>query len=88
MCAIVGIYGNDNAARLASIALFAMQHRGQEATGISSSCDGKIHTIKNRGLVSEVFTEEALNEIADITLQNVQALSQQKPQAVAKALLA
>lgn len=28
MCAIVGIYGNDNAARLASIALFAMQHRG------------------------------------------------------------
>jgi amidophosphoribosyltransferase len=60
MCAIVGIYGNDNAARLASLALFAMQHRGQEATGISSSCDGKIHTIKNRGLVSEVFTDEAL----------------------------
>ena len=60
MCAIVGIYGNDNAARLASIALFAMQHRGQEATGISSSCDGKIYTKKDRGLVSEVFTEDAL----------------------------
>ncbi|MBL3519800.1 amidophosphoribosyltransferase [Aliarcobacter lanthieri] len=61
MCAIVGIYGNDNAARLASIALFAMQHRGQEATGISSSCDGKIYTKKDRGLVSEVFKEEALS---------------------------
>jgi amidophosphoribosyltransferase len=61
MCAIVGIYGNDNAARLASIALFAMQHRGQEATGISSSSDGKIYTKKDRGLVSEVFTEEALS---------------------------
>ena len=60
MCAIVGIYGNENAARLASIALFAMQHRGQEATGISSSCDGKIYTKKDRGLVSEVFNEEAL----------------------------
>ncbi|XPV68166.1 MAG: amidophosphoribosyltransferase [Halarcobacter sp.] len=60
MCAIVGIYGNDNASRLASLALFSMQHRGQEATGISSSCNGKIHTIKNRGLVSEVFDEEAL----------------------------
>ncbi|MBU3014553.1 amidophosphoribosyltransferase [Poseidonibacter lekithochrous] len=60
MCAIVGIYGNDNAARLASLALFSMQHRGQEATGISSSCDGKIHTIKNRGLVSDVFNESAL----------------------------
>ncbi|MGB0989479.1 amidophosphoribosyltransferase [Halarcobacter sp.] len=61
MCAIVGIYGNENAARLASLALFSMQHRGQEATGISSSCDGKIYTKKDSGLVSEVFTDEALN---------------------------
>lgn len=61
MCAIVGIYGNDNAARLASLALFSMQHRGQEATGISSSCNGKIFTKKDRGLVSEVFKEEALS---------------------------
>ncbi len=60
MCAIVGIYGNDNAARLASLALFSMQHRGQEATGISSSCQGKIFTKKDRGLVSEVFNEDAL----------------------------
>jgi len=61
MCAIVGIYGNENAARLASLALFSMQHRGQEATGISSSCDGKIYTKKDSGLVSKVFTDEALN---------------------------
>ncbi len=61
MCAIVGIYGNDNAARLASLALFAMQHRGQEATGISSSFEGKIYTKKDRGLVSEVFDDKALS---------------------------
>jgi amidophosphoribosyltransferase len=60
MCAIVGIFGNEKASRLASLALFSMQHRGQEATGISSSCDGKIYTIKNRGLVSEVFDNNAL----------------------------
>ncbi|WP_428026293.1 amidophosphoribosyltransferase [Arcobacter sp.] len=60
MCAIVGIFGNEKASRLASLALFSMQHRGQEATGISSSCDGKIYTIKNRGLVSDVFTNDAL----------------------------
>jgi amidophosphoribosyltransferase len=60
MCAIVGIYGNENAARLASLALFSMQHRGQEATGISSSCEGKIYTKKDRGLVSEVFNNKAL----------------------------
>ena len=59
MCAVVGVFGNDNATKLASIALFAMQHRGQEATGISSSYGNKIHTIKNRGLVSEVFSEKS-----------------------------
>ncbi len=61
MCAIVGIFGNENASKLASLALFAMQHRGQEATGISSSCGDKIYTKKDRGLVSEVFTDEALD---------------------------
>ena len=48
MCAIVGIYGNDDAAKLASAALFAMQHRGHEATGISAggTDSKKIVTIK------------------------------------------
>ena len=58
MCSVVGIYGNENASKLAFYSLFAMQHRGQEAAGISSS-DGKhIHTIKNRGLVTQIFKEE------------------------------
>jgi len=35
-----------------------MQHRGQEATG-SSSSDSNIRTIKNRGLVTSVFNEES-----------------------------
>ena len=61
MCAIVGIYGNDDASKLASAALFAMQHRGHEATGISAGGDNskKIVTIKNRGYVRDVFDEEA-----------------------------
>ncbi len=61
MCAIVGIYGNDDAAKLASAALFAMQHRGHEATGISSGGDDskKIYTIKGRGYVRDVYNEEA-----------------------------
>ncbi len=61
MCAIVGIYGNDDAAKLASAALFAMQHRGHEATGISSGGDDsrKIFTVKNRGYVRDVFDESA-----------------------------
>jgi len=61
MCAIVGIYGNKDAGKLASAALFAMQHRGHEATGISTGGDNsqKIVTVKNRGYVRDVFDEDA-----------------------------
>jgi amidophosphoribosyltransferase len=58
MCSVVGIYGNKNASKLAFYALFAMQHRGQEAAGISSSDGVHIHTIKDRGLVTQIFKEE------------------------------
>ncbi|MEO1928389.1 MAG: amidophosphoribosyltransferase [Nautiliaceae bacterium] len=58
MCSVVGIYGNDNASKLAYYALFSMQHRGQEAAGISSSNGVHIHTIKDRGLVTQIFKEE------------------------------
>ncbi len=61
MCAVVGVYGNENASKVAYYALFAMQHRGQEATGISAS-DGKhIKTIKSRGLVTEVFDDSSFD---------------------------
>jgi amidophosphoribosyltransferase len=61
MCAVIGIFGNSEAAKLVSLGLFSMQHRGQEATGISSSDSKRIHTIKDRGLVSEVFTDDKLS---------------------------
>jgi amidophosphoribosyltransferase len=65
MCAIVGIYGNDDAAKLASAALFAMQHRGHEACGISAGGDSskQIVTIKNRGFVRDVFDEQAFEAL-------------------------
>ena len=61
MCSVVGIYGNKNASKLAFYALFSMQHRGQEAAGISSSNGTHIHTIKDRGLVTQIFKEEHFN---------------------------
>ena len=61
MCAVVGVYGSENAAKIAYYSLFAMQHRGQESTGISAA-DGKhITMIKDRGLVTEVFNEDNLS---------------------------
>jgi amidophosphoribosyltransferase len=63
MCAIVGVFDNDNATKIAYYALFSMQHRGQESTGISSADGKKIRLIKKRGLVTEVFDEATLNRL-------------------------
>ncbi len=58
MCAVVGVYNVKHASKVAYYALFAMQHRGQEATGISSSDGVHIWTKKRRGLVTDVFSDE------------------------------
>jgi len=63
LCSVVGIYKNQNAAKKVFYSLFAMQHRGQEAAGISSNENGKIHTIKDRGLVTEIFKEEHFQNV-------------------------
>lgn len=62
-CAVVGIF-NANAAKKAYLSLFAMQHRGQEASGISSSDGKNIYTIKDRGLVNEIFNDEKIGKLA------------------------
>ncbi len=58
MCAVVGVFNVPQASKVAYYALFAMQHRGQEATGISASDGVTIHTRKRRGLVTDVFSDE------------------------------
>ncbi len=58
MCAVVGVFNVKSASKVAYYALFAMQHRGQEATGISSSDGKNIWTKKRRGLVTDVFDGE------------------------------
>ncbi len=59
-CAVVGIFGHEEASKLAYFSLHSLQHRGQEAAGISSSDGVKLHTIKDRGLVMSVFDEAKL----------------------------
>jgi amidophosphoribosyltransferase len=58
-CAVVGVFNVDNASKYSYYALFSMQHRGQEATGISSNDEGKHHLIKNSGLVTSVFDDRS-----------------------------
>src|SRR5688572_24567760 len=63
-CGVFGIYapGRD-AARISFFALYALQHRGQEAAGIVT-CDGqRTYAHKSLGLVSQVFNETNLSPL-------------------------
>jgi amidophosphoribosyltransferase len=63
-CGVFGVYAPENdVARLAYFALYALQHRGQESAGIAASDDGHIMTVRDLGLVSQVFDEEKLRAL-------------------------
>ena len=56
-CGVVGIAGVEGAAELASLALHALQHRGQESAGITVADGHRLLTHKRMGLVADVFDE-------------------------------
>jgi len=62
-CGVVGIAGVESAAELASLALHALQHRGQESAGISVADGHRVLTYKKMGLVADVFDEEKTREL-------------------------
>ena len=62
-CGIVAIFGHPEAANLAYLGLYALQHRGQESAGISSSNGTSITTRKGLGLVNEIFGETELERL-------------------------
>jgi amidophosphoribosyltransferase len=62
-CGVVGVFGHPEASKLAYLALYALQHRGQEAAGIVSSDVADLHVCKNVGLVEEIFTPGALAQL-------------------------
>jgi len=59
-CAVFGIWGADRAAEIAQLGLYALQHRGQESTGIVSAHDGRFFVEKGLGLVPDVMTPDRL----------------------------
>ncbi|HOH08202.1 MAG TPA: amidophosphoribosyltransferase [bacterium] len=59
-CAVVGVYGTTEASRLAYLALYAQQHRGQESSGIVASDGRRVNRHVGRGLVADVFSDQAL----------------------------
>ncbi|MEK6779682.1 MAG: amidophosphoribosyltransferase [Candidatus Deferrimicrobiota bacterium] len=63
MCGIFGVMGHPEAANLAYLGLYALQHRGQESAGIACS-DGEVITFhKEMGLVADIFSEDILGRL-------------------------
>ena len=68
MCGIIGLFTKEelgiHVAGEINTALTMLQHRGQDACGITT-CDGEqVRTVKDNGLVSEVFNQ---NNLAKLT---------------------
>src|SRR5580692_10518624 len=59
-CGVAGVFGHLEAAKLAYLGLYALQHRGQESAGIVSSDGVDLHLEKGMGLVQEVFQPQIL----------------------------
>ncbi len=62
-CAVFGIYGHPEAANLTYLGLYALQHRGQEASGIVTYDGAAFHQKKGTGLVADVYAEDHLRQL-------------------------
>jgi amidophosphoribosyltransferase len=61
MCGLFGVRSPErDVARLTYFGLFALQHRGQESAGIAVSDGGRLTTLRDMGLVTQVFDEQKL----------------------------
>ncbi|MBR1374461.1 MAG: amidophosphoribosyltransferase [Cardiobacteriaceae bacterium] len=63
MCGVVGIVGKNPVAQDLYDALIMLQHRGQDAAGITTSKQGRFFMRKSNGLVSEVFREKDMQNL-------------------------
>jgi len=66
-CGVVGITGVERAAEKAFLALYALQHRGQESAGICAVDHGRARLHKRLGLVAEVFDANVLASLPGTT---------------------
>jgi amidophosphoribosyltransferase len=64
-CGVFGVWApGEEVAKLTFYGLYALQHRGQESAGIAVSDGHNITVFKDMGLVSQVFTESALESLS------------------------
>ncbi|HLJ40870.1 MAG TPA: amidophosphoribosyltransferase [Candidatus Acidoferrales bacterium] len=88
-CGVFGVFGNEEAAKLTYLGLYALQHRGQESAGIAATEGVQLRVEKGMGLVQELFTPDVIARLpgaaaightrystaGDTTLMNAQPLA-------------
>jgi amidophosphoribosyltransferase len=60
---VFGIYGHSEAANLTYLGLYALQHRGQESVGITTSDGGRLKIHKAMGYVADTFNETTISRL-------------------------
>src|SRR4051812_12430700 len=59
-CGVFGIFGHPEAANMAYLGLYALQHRGQESAGIAASDETHIRISRGMGYVADIFDGDKL----------------------------
>jgi amidophosphoribosyltransferase len=62
-CGVFGIYGHAEAAKMAYLGLYALQHRGQESAGIATAHARRLHVSRSMGYVADSFDAATLESL-------------------------
>src|SRR5271154_2055574 len=62
-CGVFGVFGHPEAANLAYLGMYALQHRGQESAGIVSSNGKSLISHRGMGLVADIFNNDVINRL-------------------------
>jgi amidophosphoribosyltransferase len=62
----MGVYGHPEAANMVYLGLYALQHRGQESSGIVSSDGRGLISHRQMGLVADVFKEDVIKHLVGV----------------------
>ncbi|MBP7462230.1 MAG: class II glutamine amidotransferase, partial [Candidatus Delongbacteria bacterium] len=59
-CGIFGIFSHPHAAHMTYLGLYALQHRGQESSGIATTDGRQCYLYKSKGNVHDVFNQDEI----------------------------
>lgn len=65
-CGVFGVFNVKDAASLTYFGLHALQHRGQEASGIAASNKKEIKCVKGKGLLTETFNNRVIKQLKGV----------------------